>query len=270
MISFFSALLESPTVARWTLVLCVTVQVVPLLLSLVRRVLATIGGYCEDGVLRRIETEVRDIAKANKAVAKNLISIKRDLADLQRAFDAHAKSGAAGGRSIVSRKPKRRNRVSNRLGKLTAQVNALIVENKKLSKTLVHKTEILDNETAKTPNKTAKISQLKPRSSEVENGVEIGRLPQIGEVILLGVKESYSADKVVDCDPDVVEDVRKKTLVVRNTFGMKKRVIMKRMAADCVIFKKLPKRYEDHYQQKYYRNQKEGMFDNWKSYLWKT
>jgi hypothetical protein len=40
MISFFSALLESPTVARWTLVLCVTVQVVPFLLSLVRRVLA--------------------------------------------------------------------------------------------------------------------------------------------------------------------------------------------------------------------------------------
>jgi hypothetical protein len=153
---------------------------------------------------------------------------------------------------------------------ITAQVNVLLAENKENVKKLAEKPEIPDLKTENSLSETAEITQLKPRSSDEEKEIEIGRMPKVGEVILLGVKDTFSTEKVVDVIPDVVEAVRKKTLIVRNTFGIKKRIIPRAVAANSVILLKLPKPYEDHYKTKYYANQPEGRFEVWKSYLWKT
>jgi hypothetical protein len=68
MISFLSSLLENPTMARWTLVICVAVQVVPFLLALIRGAIRIIGAFAGNEELRGIAAEVKTIAKLNQAM----------------------------------------------------------------------------------------------------------------------------------------------------------------------------------------------------------
>jgi hypothetical protein len=271
MIFFFNTLLESPVVARWVLVTCISCQVMPYFLALLRPLIQIIGDKSGMEELKKLANKVKSIAKTTKTIVKSLRAIEKDLAVLRRAIEAQKSSRAPTYRRRTFKKPSEtQDRVQKRSKPIAAQVNVLLAKNIENVEKLAEKPEISDLRTENLPSETAEISQLEPRSSEDEKEIEIGRMPKVGEIILLGVKDTFSTDKVVDVIPDVVEAVRKKTLIVRNTFGIKKRIIPRAVAANSVILLKLPKLYEDHYRTKYYTNQPEGRFEVWKSYLWKT
>jgi hypothetical protein len=271
MVSSFVNWLDDVCTVRTLLAFLVLSQVVPYLRAFVHLLIQISGALAGNEAVKNMEPEVKKIAKVNQTMAKTLRDIKQELENLRRAFEAQR-------RFYAPRRPRtaaKRQQVKFRSRKVAvAQVNALLagaVKAKTSTGTQTTAEATKTQEKTKNPKVTSgKISQLNLRNSDEFSGNPVvPRLPKVGEIAVFGLQEIVKAKKRAEYHPEIVEKVRKRTLILRHAVNKTERIISKKMAMDSYILTNLPKLYEDYFKFTFFEG-KPIDFAIWKSQLWKS
>jgi hypothetical protein len=257
--------------ARGILVCTFLFYAAPAARRLVQFLIQISGALAGNEAVNNMALEVKKIAKINQTMAKTLRDIQKELESLRRAFDAQS-------RFTDSRRPHtalKRRQVRFRSRKVAvAQVNALLTRKLKAktstgTQTIVGATP-KQLETKIPETSQDKISQLNLRSPDKFCGNPvIPRLPKVGEIAVFGLQDIVKTGKKADYHPEIVEKVRKRTLILRHAVNKTERIISKKAAMDSYILTNLPKLYEDYFKFTFFEG-KPIEFAIWKTQLWKS
>jgi hypothetical protein len=271
MVSSFVNWLDDVCTVRTLLAFLVLSQVVPYLRAFVHLLIQISGALAGNEVLKEMAPEVKKIAKANQAMAKTLREVVKELEAMRKAFEVQRHTFIP--RTRKFRKPKQVRSPKQKVA--VAQVNALISETLKTTE----KPEIpASNPPAEikeipriiTPDKPAEISQSKLRRSGIikNDEMEIGRLPKVGEVILVGLKDITEKTLQIPY-PEQVLAVRKKTILLRHTLFNTERVISKDLVGDIIILLQLPQMYNEYFKAAFFDGDS-AKLEAWRAQLWKS